>query len=67
MKNPETVILTNSLSNANTILLFTGEKKGQIYKILDRNYEKREIDKLLSIRFLNMFESDKDGRYSFLF
>ena len=68
LNNPENYVLTHNRFNTYMILIFTGLKKAQIYKMPYRISPHQEIEKVMSFDYLHVFgldENNKDGNFLF--
>ena len=63
--NPETYVLTYKNFNTYIILIFTGLKKAQIYKMPYRDSPHREIEIVMSFDYLHLFRPNEHTNFLF--
>ena len=62
LNNPETYVLTHNRFNTYLVLIFSGLKKAQFYKMLYRDSPHRKIEILMSFDYLQVFGLDEDEK-----
>ena len=62
MNNPETYVLTHNRFNTYIVLIFTGLKRAQIYKMPYRNSPHKEIEIVMSFDYLHVFGADENSK-----